>query len=76
MNLLKEPYFCLTVAPGFCLRIGLTAGGRGYWQRVWGASVTPTLSSNIQNSSKKAEKYEKIGRRKVGGSRKNCFVNK
>jgi len=41
-----------------------------------GDSITPTLSSNIQNSPKKGEKYEKIGRRKVGGSRKNCFVNK
>jgi len=75
MDLLKKPYFRLTVAPVFCLRIGQTEEGI-FAAKCGGESVTPTLSSNIQNSPKKAEKYEKIGRKKLGGSRKNCFVNK
>jgi hypothetical protein len=75
MSLLKKPYFCLTVAPGFCLRIGQTEEGI-FAAECGGERITPTLSSNIQNSRKKGEKYEKKGRRKLGGSRKNCIVNK
>jgi hypothetical protein len=56
----KEPYFCLAVAPGFCLRTGLTGEGI-FAARLGegGESIAPTLSSNIQNSPKKGEKYKK-----------------
>jgi hypothetical protein len=63
------------VAPGFCLQIGETEEGV-FAAECEGESITPTPSSKIQNSQKKGEKYGKIGIRELGGSRKNCFVNK